>query len=147
MKKYLAGVMILSSAGITLSSCNARRGMSMESVCVELLNRDTLYMDVTPEQTQEILRLSDGSVRIIDVRRSGEFDSFRISNSINVNYDSENFREIIDTFPRECLYLLYCKHGARSSSAATIMKELNFIRVLNLSGGIKSWIQLGYPVE
>ncbi len=41
----------------------------------------------------------------------------------------------------------YCLKGARGLMAAMTLKKLGFSTVLNLKGGIESWVQEGYPVK
>ncbi len=44
-------------------------------------------------------------------------------------------------------YLMVCKMGGRSASAASQLLALGFTRVMNLSGGMLAYQQQGLPVE
>jgi len=41
----------------------------------------------------------------------------------------------------------YCLKGARGLMAAMTLKQLGFGNVLNLKGGIESWVQEGRPIK
>jgi len=84
---------------------------------------------------------------ILDVRTPDEFNWKKIPNSINIDYYSTTFFEDIDTLPKEYIYLVYCKRGARSFSAYEKMIEWDFRNIYNMSGGITAWIENNYPVE
>jgi len=43
------------------------------------------------------------------------------------------------------IYLVYCRSGARSSIAAGILRSHGFNHVINMVGGISSWIDDEYP--
>lgn len=75
---------------------------------------------------------------IIDVRSPGEFQSGKIAGALNIDL-SGNFQNQIKNLPKDKTYLLYCRSGARSSSAAGIMANLGFEKVKNLKGGLMSW--------
>jgi rhodanese-related sulfurtransferase len=42
--------------------------------------------------------------------------------------------------------LVYCLSGSRSALAMQILNENNYEKVFNLLGGIRAWIDSGYPV-
>lgn len=138
---------VFSLSILLLIGCSSRRKESMETFAAYLYSGDSVFTDIDAEQAHELIRIYGSRINIIDVRRPDEFDSFKIADAVNVNYNDEFFRDSIDLFPRDLICLVYCKYGARSFSAALIMKEMGFLKVFNLSGGIKDWIKTGYPVE
>ena len=81
---------------------------------------------------------------IIDVRTPKEFAQEHIENAINIDYNSETFRDELDRLDKDNTYLIYCRSGARSGKALDMMKELNFREVYNL-GGIIDWKAEGLP--
>lgn len=141
------GKPILALFVLSLIGCSPRRTKNMETFAVDIYSGDSVFTDIDAEQAHELIRIYGSRIKIIDVRRPEEFDSFKIADAVNINYNDEFFTDSIGVFPRDQIYLVYCKYGARSSSAAVMMNEMGFPRVLNLSGGIKSWMKTGYPVE
>ena len=73
---------------------------------------------------------------VVDVRTADEFDSFRIKNSINIDYYSKNFLDSISSYKEKKNIILYCRSGRRSYYAAKLMQEKGFNKIYNLKGGI-----------
>ena len=69
-----------------------------------------------------------------------------IENAVNIDFYSETFKEDLDKIDKNRTYFIYCRSGNRNGKAMSIMKELGFIEVYNLSVGIKEWIAEGLPV-
>jgi rhodanese-related sulfurtransferase len=76
---------------------------------------------------------------IIDVRTPAEFDSGHIENAFNIDRNSEGFQEELDALDKDKTYLVYCKMGSRSADALDIMRQLGFMEVYNMLGGIDQW--------
>ena len=73
---------------------------------------------------------------MIDVRTADEFNSFRIKNSINIDYYSKNFLDSISSYIKKKNIILYCRSGRRSYYAAKLMQEKGFNKIYNLKGGV-----------
>lgn len=43
--------------------------------------------------------------------------------------------------------VLYCGGGYRSALAAANLKEMGYVHVCSMEGGIKAWRQAGLPLE
>ncbi len=84
---------------------------------------------------------------ILDVRTYDEFINGHILNAININYFSENFERKLLKLSRDKLYLIYCKKGSRSRSAAEIMSQNGFQFIFNFSGGIDEWEKEHLPLQ
>lgn len=50
-------------------------------------------------------------------------------------------------FNQDKTYVFYCASGGRSALAALVAMEMGLAPVVNLSGGIAAWRQVGGPVE
>lgn len=92
-------------------------------------------------------RKDDPAFHIIDVRSPSEFGTGHIANAENYNVYDVSFSDNISTFKREDAFFVYCASGSRSKSAITKMKDLGFLELYELSGGITSWKNAGYPTE
>ena len=73
---------------------------------------------------------------VVDVRTADEFNSFRIKNSINIDYYSKNFLDSISSYREKKNIILYCRSGRRSYYAAKLMQEKGFNKIYNLKGGV-----------
>lgn len=78
-------------------------------------------------------------VVLLDVRTQEEFEAGHIENALNIDYKSADFEDQLLQLDNSLPYLIYCKSGGRSASAAIIMKELGFTNVQELDGGILAW--------
>ncbi len=84
---------------------------------------------------------------ILDVRTDDEFINGHIPNAINIDYYSGNFKKYLLKLSRDNIYLVYCKKGSRSRSAAEIMVHNGFQFVFNFSEGIDGWKKERLPLE
>mgnify|MGYP001179080032 FL=1 len=77
---------------------------------------------------------------IIDVRTEHEFIDKHIKGSllIDINQPTQ-FMDEINNLDKNKNYFIYCKSGARSSTACKIMNQLGITNTYNLIGGIDCW--------
>ena len=90
--------------------------------------------DIDYKKMSEIIE--NESTVVVDVRTADEFNSFRIKNSINVDYYSKNFLDSISSYREKKNIILYCRSGRRSYYAAKLMQEKGFNKIYNLKGGV-----------
>ncbi len=94
---------------------------------------------------EDALKLSqDPEVKILDVRSADEFNSGHLKNATLIPVSSLTARIAELASFKEKQILVYCHSGARSSAACGILQKNGFTNVVNLSGGISSWISKGY---
>lgn len=104
--------------------------------------------DVSVKEAYDLMgkNKDNQSFIIIDVRTPQEFASEYIESAVNIDYYSEEFQNELNELDKEKTYLIYCLSGNRSGRALAIMKELGFIEVYNMLGGIIQWKVEGYPL-
>ena len=90
--------------------------------------------DIDYKKMSEIIE--NESTVVVDVRTADEFNSFRIKNSINIDYYSKNFLDSISSYIEKKNIILYCRSGRRSYYAAKLMQEKGFNKIYNLKGGV-----------
>lgn len=83
---------------------------------------------------------------IIDVRPSKEYINGHIKNAINLNPHSHTLRERLTELDKSKTYIVYCNNGVRSGEIINLMRELGFLRVYNILGGITQWEAEGLPL-
>ena len=111
-------------------------------------SEETIIYNVTPAQANELIKANQANDKfiIIDVRTAREYQEGHIANSINIDFYASTFKNQVQELNKENTYLIYCQSGNRSFSALDFFKELKFIIIYNLQGGLSRWINEGYPV-
>lgn len=76
---------------------------------------------------------------LLDVRTPEEFNAGNIPNSVNLDYNSENFDSLIQDFDKNKTYYVYCQAGGRSTKACSKLQESGFTNVVNLEDGYAAY--------
>lgn len=85
--------------------------------------------------------IANENVQIVDVRTPAEFSGKRIPHSINIDiYNTAFMDSVLVKLDKEKPVALYCRSGRRSASAASMIDKAGFKEVMNLQGGIFSWM-------
>ena len=82
---------------------------------------------------------------VIDVRDPGEYGAGHILGAKNHPLSRLGDADVVKRKDRPVI--VYCDTGDRASKAVALLKKQGVNRVVNLSGGIRSWQQAGLPVE
>ena len=91
-------------------------------------------------------QIKQPNTQILDVRTPAEFAEGHLNNSLNIDFQSENFDSQIQTLDKSKSYAVYCRSGVRSAMAAEEMSHLGFKFVSNMVGGILEWSAAGLPI-
>jgi len=83
---------------------------------------------------------------ILDVRTPEEYADGHIAKAINLDYNSETFRDELGKLDKSKTYLIYCRSGRRSAGARDMMEELSFKTVYHMTAGILEWEAAGLPL-
>jgi rhodanese-related sulfurtransferase len=115
--------------------------------CIQPTPGVKVFVDIPPQEAFNLIQNNESNPDfvILDVRTAGEFAQGHIENAINIDYNSETFRDELDKLDKDKAYLVYCAMGSRSTGAIAIMQELNFMTAYNMQGGINQWQQDGLP--
>ena len=105
---------------------------------------NTMIEHVSVDELKTILD-SKTDFNIIDVREIPEYESVRISNSILVSLSV--FNENINLIDKNASNYFLCGVGKRALKAAEYLSSLGYKNLYVIDGGIKAWIEAGYPVE
>jgi len=97
----------------------------------------------------ELKELADtrSDLQLIDVRRPGEHDSGHAPRAISAPLAT--LREVLPHLnlnPNKQTAVI-CAGGYRSSAGTSILQQLGFNDLLNVTGGTKAWIDAGYEIE
>jgi hydroxyacylglutathione hydrolase len=102
----------------------------------------------TPQITVDELRAQKEEVeglRVIDVRRPGEFQGGHVPGAICRPLD--RLGQQLDGLDPGAPTAVICAGGYRSSAASSLLEQLGFKDLRNVVGGTSAWTEAGYPVE
>lgn len=101
------------------------------------------FRNVTPEVVHDTM----GSARIIDVREPREYsgDLGHIAEALLVPL--AELEAAAERWERSAPIVLVCRSGGRSAIAAELLVRLGFEAVMNMTGGMLAWNDVGLPVE
>jgi phage shock protein E len=95
------------------------------------------YQNLTP--TQFAQGLGQPNVVLLDVRRPDEFSQGHLPNAVNVDVSAPDFARRVAALNPAHPTFLYCRSGARSGQAASMLVKAGFENVHNLMGGVLDW--------
>ncbi len=76
---------------------------------------------------------------LLDVRTPQEYEGGHIGSAKNINFNDASFAEMVKDLPKDLPILVYCQGGSRSAGAVVKMKELGFVNLYELKGGMVAW--------
>ena len=90
--------------------------------------------------------IKSDSVQLVDVRTPQEYTEGHIDGALNINVQSDDFKELAQReLSKDSTVLVYCRSGRRSLDAAEMLTNCGY-KVVNLKGGIIEWKEVGLPV-
>jgi|SRR5712671_3879418 len=92
-------------------------------------------MEVEPIEVARLLK--EKTIRLLDVRTSGEFAIAHIEGGVLV--DQALVDEVLGTWPKDTAIVTMCHHGIRSLDAAMFLRAQGFSNVRSMRGGIAVW--------
>jgi rhodanese-related sulfurtransferase len=114
------------------------------------MNRDpsaAVPLEISVEQTRDLLASNPGGVELVDVREPFEHEIARIEGARLV--PMRQIPEHIGALSKEKHLLIHCHHGGRSLRVTEFLRAQGYERVTNVAGGIHAWSQRidpGVPV-
>lgn len=108
-----------------------------------MLNLPKIYKlkmaDLSQQNWTKQLEEDNNSI-VLDVRTQEEVDLGMIPSSIHIDiYKGQGFIDALEKLDKTKHYYVYCRSGARSGQACSIMNQLGFKRADNLIGGFNEW--------
>jgi glyoxylase-like metal-dependent hydrolase (beta-lactamase superfamily II)/rhodanese-related sulfurtransferase len=101
---------------------------------------------VTVSELKEKLAASE-VLQVVDVRRPAEYGNGHVPRALNAPLATLDRIAGELPFEKDKPTAVICAGGYRSSAAASLLEQLGFTNLLNVSGGTGAWINAGYPVE
>ncbi len=87
------------------------------------------------------------SFHFIDVREDNEFvkDHAKGARHLGRGILERDIEAVIPD--KQAEIILYCGGGYRSALAADSLRQMGYINVCSMDGGIRAWRDRGYPIE
>lgn len=82
----------------------------------------------------QFLAEQQADATVLDVRTPTEFAGGHLTDAVNVDFRSPEFRNMVADLDRDQTYYLYCRTGNRSGQAGEIMAEMGFKSLYNIGG-------------
>ena len=86
-------------------------------------------------------------LQVVDVRRPTEYSNGHVPRALNAPLTTRDRIAQQLPFEKDKPTAVICAGGYRSSAAASLLEQLGFTNLLNVSGGTGAWVNAGYPVE
>lgn len=95
--------------------------------------------DITQNQWEDRIA-NDTNAIILDVRTEEEVEDGFIPNMLNLDLrQGQGFLDEVEKLDKSKNYYVYCRSGARSAQACTLMSQMGFETTYNLIGGFMNW--------
>ena len=86
---------------------------------------------ISAEEFKTVLNEED--IRVVDVRKDGEYSSAHINDAQHISLDYIN--EHLNELPEDIPFYVHCAGGYRSVIAASILKARGFDKLIDIAGG------------
>jgi rhodanese-related sulfurtransferase len=102
-------------------------------------------MTTVPEiDIDELARVREAGVPLVDVREPDEFEQARVPGARLIPL--ADVPERIEEIPSDTRVYVICAGGGRSAKAVEYLNNQGYDTV-NVAGGTKAWLEAGHPVE
>ena len=101
-------------------------------------------MDVPEIDIDELARVRETGVVLVDVRQPDEYESFHVPGADLIPL--ADVPERIEEFPSDERVYVICATGVRSGKAVEFLNRQGYDTV-NVAGGTQAWLEAGHPVE
>ncbi len=85
------------------------------------------------------------TLQLVDVRTPEEFSGGYLKHAVNINVNDNSFQSRIEKLDKNTPVFVYCQSGVRSKGAAKTMRNMGFVQVYEMDGGMLKWRAAGLP--
>jgi rhodanese-related sulfurtransferase len=117
----------------------ARNRASYRMIALPFTMSPEVPLEITVEETRDLLATPSAGVLLIDVREPHEFALCKIEGAIEI--PMRRIPENLPELPRDKHLLIHCHHGGRSLRLTQWLRAQGLARVSNVAGGIDAWAE------
>lgn len=101
--------------------------------------------EMSPSEAEKLIKSADF---VIDVREPEEYHQGHVPGAINIPRGVLEFRmaSTPELDERDRSIVLYCKSNGRGALAAKSLKEMGYLNVTTIAGGIDAWTAENKPL-
>jgi rhodanese-related sulfurtransferase len=143
MKKYLILLVLAVSVSVAFSCNSSTTQAQAEST---ELQEALITKNVSAKDFQQLIN-DKTNATLLDVRTPNEVAQGVIKNPEIIDFYDPEFKAKLDKLDKSKPVLIYCRSGRRSGIAMSTLRELGFLEVYNLQGGILEWSEAGFAIE
>jgi len=136
----------LSEARIRLARVGIESGLTYLEGGIESWRQAGLPLATLEQITVQDLheRIRVGGLRVLDVRREGEWQAGHIAGA--AWWPLDKFNTALPMADKTQAIAVHCKSGYRSAIACSLLQRAGFQSVVNVIGGLDDWQQAKFPV-
>mgnify|MGYP003733570879 CR=1 FL=1 len=105
------------------------------------------YREITVDELHQKLSTGGEDFILIDCRNPDEHTRARIAGAQLIPLPELPQRLAELEAHRNQSIIVHCASGGRSARACELLAQAGFADPVNVRGGIRAWIERGYPVE
>lgn len=129
---------------------------ALETKASYLKQAKAVVKEVSPSEAYEMIK-SDSSIYLLNVCPKDQYDKYHIKGSyliprglLEFKVKQNNLYPKINKGKKPALdqtILVYCTLGGRGLLAGKTLKEMGYANVINIKGGLMSWMKEKLPIE
>lgn len=113
--------------------------------CVESTSVDN--ESITQTAVLELLKNSDASSVIIDVRTPKEYKGGHVPTAVNIPHQTIlKDVSLLDAY-KDKVMIFYCHSGARVGQVTRLLSQLEYSNIKHLEGDMRGWRSKSLPIE
>ena len=101
---------------------------------------------ISCEEAARRLEGAEAAPVLIDVREEHEYELTHIGGAVHICRGTLEMEVEHDYPDRDTAMILYCSRGDRSALAGVTLRELGYMTVASIDGGLHAWRQKDLPV-
>lgn len=120
-----------------LISCGDNEDNKIEGTQKNEVKTDSAAVNKTPDTVSAAemkVMMEQPGIIVLDVRASGDYDKNNIDNTLNLDYNSDQFEENITFLDKEMTYLILSDSNEKSGNAVAKLRSKGYNSSLILNG-------------
>jgi phage shock protein E len=136
VRRSLVAVLVVASI-VLAAGCGGDGGTAAPAAVIET---------VAPADAAALIDSAPAGLVVLDVRTPDEFAAGHLAGAVNLDYYASDFPDSLAALDRLAPYVIYCRTGRRSAEVREMMREMGFLGVTEIDGGITAWVEESLPV-